>query len=378
MRRWLFLLAILLGLLALAACAAEKQTTPAPTGAALATPAAWEQEWERVLAAAKREGKVAVIGPPGADVRRALTEPFQRKYGITVEYLPARGGEIASRLQAERDAGQYLWDLHIGSPTYVFTLFGPMKALEPLEPALILPEVKDGQNWRGGKLPMVDKDGFSLAMSKYVTEAFYYNTNLIKAGEIKSYRDLLDPKWKGKIMALDPTILGSGDAKFAFFYLHKDLGPEFIRALARQEILITRDYNQIAEWLATGKYAISIGGDKNVIAPMTKAGAPLTSYDSKQMKEGGSIHVGLTGLMPFNRAPHPNAAKVYINWLLTKEAQTEYSRATGLPSSRADVPTDHVDPFYLPVEGYIPLDGEDGTKLRTERLQPFLKEVLAQ
>src|SRR2546430_14922248 len=75
------------------------------------------QEWEKVLAAGKKEGKVAIIGPVGADRRDVLVEPFQKKYGITIEYFADRGAGIGPRLSTERGAGQYLWDVAVTGAT---------------------------------------------------------------------------------------------------------------------------------------------------------------------------------------------------------------------------------------------------------------------
>src|SRR3990170_7408602 len=85
MQRWLLSLAVLMGLLALASCASEEKATPAPSPTAATRPA-WEQEWDRVVEAAKKEGKVTLAAPLGDAVRKALTEPFEKRYGITVEY----------------------------------------------------------------------------------------------------------------------------------------------------------------------------------------------------------------------------------------------------------------------------------------------------
>ena len=74
---------------------------------------AWQDEWERVLRAAKSEGKLSLIGPLGGDRRDALSQAFQSKYGITVEYHPDAGAGIFPRLNAERKAGLYLWDVLI-------------------------------------------------------------------------------------------------------------------------------------------------------------------------------------------------------------------------------------------------------------------------
>ncbi|HKZ50237.1 MAG TPA: hypothetical protein VJ256_00565, partial [Dehalococcoidia bacterium] len=163
MRRWLVSVLVLAGLLALAACAAEKEATPAPTAPATAgAKPAWEQEWDQVLAAAKREGKVAVQSDIGPALRQALTGPFEKKYGITVEHLGVAGREIPPRVKTERDAGQYLWDVYIHGTTTALESMIPMGAFDPIEPALILPEVKDPKNWRQGKLWFADKGHLAL------------------------------------------------------------------------------------------------------------------------------------------------------------------------------------------------------------------------
>src|SRR2546425_11148937 len=108
------------------------------------------QEWEKVLAAGKKEGKVAVIGPVGADRRDVLVEPFQKKYGITVEYFADRGAGIGPRLSTERGAGQYLWDVAVTGTTTGLLVLLPAGMLDPMEPALVLSDVKDPKQWRGG------------------------------------------------------------------------------------------------------------------------------------------------------------------------------------------------------------------------------------
>src|SRR5262245_9769280 len=113
---------------------------------------AWQEEWDRVLQSAKKEGKVALIGPVGADRRDALTIPFEKKYGIAVEYHADSGAGILPQLSAERKADRYLWDVVVtGTTTGLETLL-PARVLDPLEANLILPEVKDLKLWRNGAL----------------------------------------------------------------------------------------------------------------------------------------------------------------------------------------------------------------------------------
>ncbi|HLB29135.1 MAG TPA: extracellular solute-binding protein, partial [Dehalococcoidia bacterium] len=304
--------------------------------------------------------------------------PFQKKYGIEVEFLGQRGAEFGGRVRTEREAGQYLWDIYIGGTTTAITGFKEIKALDAIEPTLVLPEAKDLKSWKEGRLAFADKDRLVLSMVNYVTEAFCINSSLAKAEEFKSYRDLLDPKWKGKLMMHDPRISGAGQAKFHFFYVHPQLGPDFIRALLRQEPEMAIDQDQMARWLAEGRAPIQVGCSSTTVEPLIEKGVPLKLVDSRQMKEGGSLHVGVGSVALFNRAPHPNAAKVYLNWLLTKEGQTEFSKAVSYPSRRVDVPTDHVNPWEVPVPGasYIGLDDEDAVWQRRNEVLPFLEGAL--
>jgi len=123
------------------------------------------QEWEKILAAGKKEGKVAMIGPVGADRRDVLVDPFQKKYGITVEYLADRGAGIGPRLSTERGAGQYLLDVTVTGTTTGLLVLLPPGMLDPLEPALVLPDVKDPKQWRGGALEFVDAGKRFLVMT---------------------------------------------------------------------------------------------------------------------------------------------------------------------------------------------------------------------
>ena len=104
---------------------------------------AGQEEWERALQAAKKEGKVSMVGPVGADRRDALTIAFEKKYGISVEYHADSGAGILPRLSAERKADRFLWDLVVTGTTTGLENLIPARVLDPLEPILILPEVKD-------------------------------------------------------------------------------------------------------------------------------------------------------------------------------------------------------------------------------------------
>lgn len=334
----------------------------------------WQAEWDQVLQAAKKEGKVAVIGFLSREVREVLTEPFQKQYGIPVEYLGAQGPEVPTKVSAERQAGQYLWDVFVGGTTTSLTALNPMKLLDPLETTLILPDVKEPKHWRGGGLEFVDEGRQILIMIRRQRGTLFVNPTLVKPEELKSYKDLLGPQWKGKIVMHDPRIAGPGQATFTFFYLHPDLGPNFIRALAKQEPAILREFRQEADGVGQGRYPVLVGGNEATVEELMKKGVPIAVVDPRQLREGSDASPGFGAVSLFNRAPHPNAARAYLNWLLSKEGQTAFSRATGYVSNRSDVPIDHVSPWRVPLPGSIKTYTQEAMKVK-DPLLSLLHEV---
>jgi len=335
---------------------------------------AWQEEWERVLRAAKSEGKLSLIGPLGTDRRDALSQAFESKYGITVEYHPDAGAGIFPRLSTERKAGLYLWDVVISGTSTALDALIPNKFLEPLEPTLILPEVKEPKYWREGALEFVDPGHQALIMTLFHRGTLYVNPNLVNAKEFTSHKDLLDPKWKGKIVADDPRKSGTGQGTFLFFYRHPELGAGFIRSLGRQGITFLKNYAQEVDMVGQGRFPVGIGLSDGLIEERTKRGVPIVILDPRQLKEGTPITPASGALSLVNRAPHPNAAKLYINWLLSKEAQIGFSQATGYISNRVDVPTDHVPAWKIPQPNAIKIY-DLAAKEMTQKLLPLLHEV---
>ncbi len=331
-------------------------------------------EWESTLAAAKKEGKVSVITDVTATLRDALTLEFQKKYGISVELFGSSGREVAPRVAAERKAGQFVWDIYIHGSTTALEAMIPMGAFDPLEPALILPDVKDPKTWRGGAMEFLDPGKMVLVMTPFHRGTIFYNTKLVNAKEFKSHKDLLDPKWKGKMVVDDPRRAGPGVATFTFFYLHPELGPDFIRTLGKQQMTILRDYAQEVDAIGQGRYPVLIGAADFVAITRAKQGVPIAIVDARQLKEGTDLSPTNGNLALFNRAPNPNAAKVYINWLLSKEGQTIFARANGYVSARLDVPTDHTEPWRVPLPGAIKTYTKAAMQVK-DNLQPLLQEV---
>lgn len=340
----------------------------------------WQPEWEKTVAAAKKEGKVVVLGPPGAADRRVLTEGFQKSFpGIDVEYTGASGFQVVPRLQAERRAGKYLADVHVGNPGSILSSMLPAGMLDPVKPALVLPEVLAPSKWWEGGLEFADRAAkYNVVFSTDVRTHVVANPKLVKKEEMRSYWNLLDPKWAGKILMKDPLVRGPGGGTALFWYIHPALGKEFIRRFfTEQKVAISNNDRQILEWIARDQYSIGVGHSTNIATDFVRKGLSIEELRSEQFKEGSNLNAGFGSVTLINRAPHPNAAKVYLNWLLSKEGQTDWSVGSGYPSRRLDVPRDHLDPLKLPKEGvaYQKQYKEEYTRLQDE-VNEFLATLL--
>src|SRR5215216_2324404 len=109
---------------------------------------AWAQStapaWDKLVADAKKEGKVVIIAPSDPQVREAIPAAFKAKYGITVEYLGGRSSDMAARLRTERASGVCTIDVALSGTLTMASIFYGKKMLDPLRPTLIDPEVTDG------------------------------------------------------------------------------------------------------------------------------------------------------------------------------------------------------------------------------------------
>ncbi len=197
----------------------------------------------------------------------------------------------------------------------------------------MLPEVKDPKNWWGGHMWIDKAKKYIYGFQAYTYANIWYNTKLLKPEEIRSYDDLLDPKWKGKIGILDPRYPGAGDATFSYLLMVK--GEEYIRKLAGQDLLVDRNQRQLAEATARGKITLVLGITEYTFKPLMKAGLPVEPLPTP--REGTYTTGGSGHLTIIKEPPHPNATKVFVNWLLAKEGQEIFSKAMGQGSRRLDV-----------------------------------------
>lgn len=307
----------------------------------------WKAKWDKTVAAAKKEGKLVVYGELTPDARKLLTSSFQKKFGIRLEWVTGKSIEVARKYLAERAAGLNLPDVfHMGGGTG-FNFMKGKGAFVSLEPYIILPEVKDPKAYINDRFPALDKDMMIVALNSAYTSYVAVNTNLVKPGDLKSYRDLLDPRWKGKIVLYDPAV-PSAAAGWATFMISdafgREAGTQFLKDFAATKPLMIKNVRQQVEWVARGKYAIGVGTQHASVSSFKKLGSPI---DIQRFSEGGSINPASGFIERSAKPPHPNAATVYFNWLLTDEGQAVFAKGYASPGIRKGVSIEGVDSIKI-------------------------------
>ena len=335
----------------------------------------WKPEWETTQRAAQKEGRLVVYGPPGVDQQKLYTEIFQQTFPkIKVNYTPGRMSEIMSRIMAEQRAGMRQADLVLGGTD---SLLGTLKEkgfLQPIRPVLVLPEILDTAAWFKGKLWFADKEDKFIPMWRAVPyTAACVNTNLVKPNELKSYWDLLQPRWKGKIVSQDLRV-GSARNQMYTLYARKDLGPEYLKRLySEMDVTLSRNLPQIADWVAGGKFAIAIGGvDCDDLAAK---GLPVVPI---HLEGVAAVGAGTDPASWLASSPNTNAAKVFLNWILSRDGQTQFQKLTRENSLRVDIPKEGiVNPFSIldPKREYL-FTGLEEYKDKINEFRPWLESLV--
>lgn len=311
-------------------------TGPAVTAApSVEKPAAPQTEWDKVIAQAKREGKLtAYVSTLPSNTYRAIAQTFQDKYGISVEFIAGRGLEIMQRVVNEQRAGVNLADVYeTGVPTHLM-----LKERGLIEGPLALPETASVSSWINDPW-IADKEKFMFSYYEY-TPGPVVNTDFVKpADEPKSWLDLHNPMWKGKVAWDDPSVPGPGAKNMSFMKWY--IASDYWEKLAKNDVVFIRDRNFIFDSVVRGRYPIAVGVFTTAITRGIKDGAPIKPVYVKEGLAGAGWTISL-----IKNAPHPNAAKFFTNWFLSREGQLLFSKEAEVASFRKDVPQDHVHPSF--------------------------------
>lgn len=316
----------------------------------------WETAWAETVAAANKEGQVMIYHTRGPF--DSVFADFNKRYpGIKLASVVGRGGDLISRIMAERRAEKYLTDVYLGSSGTPMDVLYPGKILEPVQPMLILPEVREPSNWFQRRHHFADPENkYVLVFEGVVRSDMAYNNTLVDPKEFSSYWDLIKPKWKGKIAAMDPKLPGFPSGLLQFTFYHPDLGAKFLRQLfGEMDVTLLREGRQLVDWLSVGRVAIAIAPSASEVQAGMKQGLPLNRFEPRAFKEGIYMRATQGSLSILSRHPHPHATKVFVNWLLSREGQTQYQkhflRIDPIFSLREDVPPDPTVEPYRPKPG---------------------------
>jgi iron(III) transport system substrate-binding protein len=340
----------------------------------------WQAEWDKTLKAAEQEGQVAYSGCGSHDYLNEIQKKYPK---IKIVSVAASCSEVVSRTMTERRAGKYLTDVIRFGLTSAHSFYRA-KVLQPIETAFILPEVKDTSKWWQKKHHYSDPEGkylFIPAASVYVRFASY-NTELVNPGEFKSYWDLLAPKWKGKIVATD-TKTGEGRNGTRFLYYHPELGPQYLRrVLSELAPTFSRDYRQATDWLAQKRFSLYLFSQSDDTINAQEQGLPIQIIDTSRFKEAVGLDVTGGSYSLMDKPAHPNAAKVLLNWLLSREGQIALQRdseAAGRTDSlRTDIPKGDVHPLVRRKEGVKYLEMWNPNWMNMKPVEELVNQALSE
>jgi len=350
-----------------------------------AATANFEQEWSKLITAAQQEGTLS-IASGGAPSRqyRPVVDAFSKKFNIKVEVSTGNAIDTVNRVLAERKGGKFTVDVALISSRENQQRLVPSDSLMPLPPLLFHPEVTDLSKWYKGKHMYTDKLGkFALIYHAGLEDQYeiWYNTEKIKEAEIATLikqTDVFDPRWKGKIAGQgigDP----SGIRQMIDSYFEPDRGPEWVkRYMLNTGVTFSDDRRILETWLVNGRFPLQFvaTGTEEYVA-LAKKGMPIKAR--YLVKKAGVLRASGSGccISAFANPPHPHAAKLFINWFLTKEGQTlTHTLIPNLDRSslRNDIPFGEVTPQQRRGFGkeYAFPDSEPTSGDKTEEVQKWI------
>lgn len=346
-------------------------------GASVAHAQNADAEWNATLAKAKSQTLVLVNqGSPAFD---KMLEAFTKKFGIKVDATVARPTIILPRVKTEQGNGQYLWDIWWATTSNMTSVAAPAGMLQPFEPFLILPEVKDVNQWRHPKYIYGDATKMVFTHSHEVSFSAYRNVDVEKGLDTDMVDNLVDPRLKGKVVMRDASQPNAGSWSLAPLYKAK--GGAFVtRFLKEQEPRVLENPQQLDSAIMRGGAAVAFGMQGSAYSQCVK------DSGCKNVKPIAHLAAASSrGLAVFKNAPNPEAAKIFVNWVLSKEGQTLFVKEwgavneTGGVSMRKDVEPhpDHTTdlPDFSQAEQYVWVATDDGAK-EVDAVVKIFKEVM--
>ena len=361
--------------------ACTPQATPAPLSPApapaapakapvpasdLTSPTSQDAAWNKIVEAAKKEGIVNVYtwGWTG-DTGVTITKVFENRHGIKLNIITGRGAEFIERIKTETRMGNVTADMFEGAAQHSEN----MRLEGLLTQAGDLPVLRNKVDFSVDPF-LFSPEGYYLVENQFYS-ALYINTNLVKPGEEpKAWVDLLEPKWKGKIIFSDPVVSVS-PSYFAVLIEQKRLGLDFLEKLGKQDMMFDPSTPGVASKIARGEAWVGFT-DTNSVAPLALEGAPIKIIDTREGVFANGLAVG-----PVKNGPHPNATRLFLNWILSQEGQDVYTKVKGVLTVRKDVPDYQPQAVRLKPQNPVFLGSEYNNLLaktfRDKQFVPLLK-----
>jgi iron(III) transport system substrate-binding protein len=288
-----------------AAAVAAALPASLPTRVLAEAPAA-EAITPQLLEAAKKEGKVSFYTAMDIPVAERLAKTFEARYsGVGVRVERSGSERIYQRIEQERASNIFAVDVVNSADAAHFIVWKRNAWLAPYVPE---------EAARQFPAEYRDPDGTHITTRIWLS-SLGYNTNLVKAEEApKSYADLLNPKWTGRIIKAHPAYAGS--IMTATFQIARELGWGYFEALAKQKVLQVQSSTDPPKKLALGERAVMADGNDYNLIQLKEQGAPV---EVVYASEGTPLISAPTGIM--KQAPNPNAARLFYSWMHGLEAQ---------------------------------------------------------
>jgi iron(III) transport system substrate-binding protein len=343
-----------------------------------ATASTWQEEWGRMIKGAEKEGQLTLYANEGIE---GSVNDFQKRFPkIKVILIAGRSGQLVTRLMAERRAGKFLADIaKLGTGSASALYRARPFPLQAVDGNLVLPEVADKSKWWQGERQYADPEGkyiLSPCVSVHV-DMVSYNTELVKPADLTSYGDILNPKWKGKIGSMDPRAAGGREGG-RLIYFHPELGPQFFkRLLTEMDLVLSQDPRQAVDWLAQGKLAFLLFTSPREVLRAKEQKLPVDILDPRRMKEAPVVETAASSFVLMDNPADPNAARLFLNWLMSREGQISFQKSQGsCDSARIDIPKDDVPPLSRRKDGVRYFRLWDTEWMDVDEVQKFIDASL--
>ena len=263
-----------------------------------------------LVAAAKAEGKAVFYSVVPQAVAQDFIDGFKKKYGVEIDYQRLTTGPLVQRYVAETQSGNFTADAIAVTDNFFFDDATAKGWLAP---------IKDVPAAGGYPAQFLDK---SSATVQLLPHQLAYNTQML-GGAPMDWNVMLDPKWKGKIILVDPR---NGFFTTVWYYaLQQKYGVDFLKALMRQEPTLVQSAVQGVQQVAAGAAALCGPAYPNLMPDLQAKGAPVALAGVDPVIASG-VYLGVAA-----KAPHPNAARLLAHYLMSPEGQATYNKASVAP-----------------------------------------------